>query len=211
LLVPLTLLSKFKKINFNRFHIILFLSVGFILSTNLIVILINILPIDEAFKIHLENYTTGHFALEEYKLKSFLFKVSRFLSYFVVYPAIIFVFCRKREISHYTMFILMTILLALTYSMNTVYSRYAFISVFLFIIPFFIYYNKLYKNMFLLVFVCSFVTYVASIQTVKRELKYGMQNKILYTPFPLIFSFKYSNDWIQENINNSGDMIKKNN
>jgi hypothetical protein len=207
-IIFIILLQKLFKFKFNMLYIFLLIFLGLFFSVYIVSIIISILPIDESLKFHLENYTTGFFALEEYKIKSFLFKVSRFLSYFVIYPALIFVLINKKNRSNFSVFILMIILLALSFNMNSVYSRYAFISVFLFIIPFFVNYNKANRFFLRVFFICSVITYLASIQTVKRELAVGMQYKILYSPLPLILTSEYDKTWLNKNIEENGSITK---
>ena len=207
-IIFIILLQKLFKFKFNNLSIFLLIFLGFIFSVYIVSIIISILPIEESLKFHLENYTTGFFALEEYKIKSFLFKVSRFLSYFVIYPALIFVLINKKQRSNFSVFILMITLLALSFNMNSIYSRYAFVSVFLFIIPFFVNYNKANRFFFRVFFICSVITYLASIQTVKRELAVGMQYKILYSPLPLIMTSEYDKTWLNKNIEENGSITK---
>jgi hypothetical protein len=208
ILIFVILLQKLFKFKFNRLSIFLFIFLALFFSIYIVSVIISILPIDESLKFHLENYTTGFFALDEYKTKSFLFKVSRFLSYFLIYPAFFFVLIKKKNIYIYSIFILMIIVLSLSFNMNSIYGRYAFISVFLFIIPFFVNYNKANMGFFRVFFICSVITYLASIQTVKRELFAGMQYKILYSPLPLIMMSEYDKKWINNNIEENGSMTK---
>lgn len=207
-LIVVIFLQKLFNFKFNRLSILFLIFLGLFFSSFIVSFIISILPIDESLKFHLENYTTGFFALEEYKIKSFLFKVSRFLSYFVIYPALIFILIQKKNRYNFSVFILMVILLSLSFNMNSVYSRYAFISVFLFIIPFFINYNNVNASFFRLLFMFSVVTYLASIQTVKRELAVGMQYKILYSPLPLIMTSNYDKKWLNNNIEENGSITK---
>ena len=207
-LILVILLQKLFKFKFNRPSIFLFIFLALFLSIYIVSFIISILPIDESLKLYLENYTTGFYALEEYKTKSFLFKVSRFLAHFLIYPALFFVLIKKKNISNYSIFILMFIFLSLSFNMNSVYSRYAFMSVFLFIIPFVVNYNKANTGFFKVFFICSFITYSASIYTVKRELFAGMQYKILYSSLPLIMTSEYDKTWLNNNIEENGSMTK---
>lgn len=210
LLILVILSQKLFKFKFNRLFLFLFIVLSVFFSDYIVSFIISILPIDESLKFHLENYTTGFFALEEFKTKSFLFKVSRFLSYFLIYPALFFVLIKKKNMSNYSIFILMIIVLSLSFNLNSIFGRYAFISVFLFIIPFLVNYNKVDMSFFRVFFICSVITYLASIQTVKRELFKGVQHKILYSSLPIIMNSEYDAKWIENNINDSGGMIDAN-
>ena len=205
-LILVILSQKLFKFKFNRLFLFLFIFLSVFFSNYIVSFIISILPIDESLKFHLENYTTGFFALEEFKTKSFLFKVSRFLSYFLIYPALFFVLIKKKNMSNYSIFILMIIVLSLSFNLNSIYGRYAFISVFLFIIPFLVNYNKVDMSFFRVFFICSVITYLASIQTVRRELVAGMQYKILFSPLPIIMNSEYDKNWIRDNIEENGAM-----
>jgi hypothetical protein len=89
--------------------------------------------------------------------------------------------------------------------MNTTYGRYAFLGVIFFIIPFLLEYEiSIKNNFFYFLFSLSVLTYLGSVYTVKRELKWGKQYKILYSPIPLILMSTYDAKWIEANILDNG-------
>lgn len=195
------------KLRLNRLLFVLILLSGILLSTKLIEVVIDYLPIDDGFKTHLAFYTSGTFASEEFANQTLFFKISRFLSYFAIYPAIIFVLFKKREFSFYSVFLFIVLFLSFSMNMDTTYGRYAFLGVIFFIIPFLLKFKKeLDKRAFCLFFFLSFITYTASVYTVHKEIKYGNEYKILYTPLPLIFMSTYDAQWINYNIDDSGSM-----
>ena len=202
------LFNKLLKFSFSRLSGFLLISSSLFLSTYLISYIIGILPINDLLKAYLENYTIGFFASEEYELRSLLFRISKFFSTFIIYPATIFVFLTNRGMSKYKIFIMFTIILSLMYNMNSAYARYAFISIFVFTITFLVHYNKTNINMFFLLLLCSFITYSNSVYVNKRELSAGMQYKILYSPLPVILSSEYDKKWIGDNISKNGSMTK---
>ncbi|NQV78497.1 MAG: EpsG family protein [Lutibacter sp.] len=208
-LLILTILSK--KINFNKRNLLVFFIILFaiIFSTEAIILLISYLPIDEIIKTHLANYTTGFYATEEYETKSLLFRISRFLSYFIIYPSLIYVLFTKKDISKYSAYLVLIIVLSFLWKMNSAFSRYALVVVLVFVITYLATFKK-QRNMtfFYLLFLCSSITYLASIYEVKRELSAGMQYKVLYTPTPLIFISKYDKFWVEENLTKNGGFKK---
>jgi hypothetical protein len=205
LILLITFIVKQLNLKFNRFFFVLIVCVGFFLSTTLIELVIEILPIDDVFKVYLSSYTSGHYATEEYLNQTLLFRVSRLLSYIALYPAIIYVLYKKVDFSFYSIFLCLVVFLSFCMDMNTTYGRYAFLGVIFFIIPFLLEYEISIKNhFFYFLFSLSVLTYLGSIYTVKRELKWGKQYKILYSPIPLILISTYDAKWIEANILDNG-------
>lgn len=207
LILLIAFFIKVFKFKISRLVFVLIIIAGLFLSTTLIEMVIDYLPIADEFKTHLAFYTTGTFASEEFESQTLFFKISRFLSYFAIYPAVIFIILRKREFSFYSIFICIVLFLSFSMNMDTTYGRYAFLGVIFFIIPFLLKFKKeLDIRAFFLFFFLSFITYAASIYTVNKEIRYGNEYKILYTPLPFIFMSTYDAQWINYNIDDSGSM-----
>lgn len=207
LILLITLIVKKINLKINRFVFIMVLSIGFFLSTTLIELVIDVLPIDDVFKAYLNVYTSGHFATEEFLNQTIFFKISRLFSYVAIYPAIIYVLYKKVDFSFYSVFLCIVVFLSFCMNMDTTFGRYAFLGVIFFIIPFFLKYEIKNKNYFFyFLFSLSIMTYIASFYTVKRELQWGKQYKILYSPFPLILMSTYDSKWIEANILDNGGM-----
>lgn len=177
----------------------------FLLSSVIVEKLVLFLPLDESLKRHLEFYTTGFFALEEYKHKSLAFRISRILGYLTIYPAFIFLFFRRTDFRKYWPYIGLTVVLAFSTSMNSVFNRYALMASVLFIVSFLRAYTVRDKVLILGFLLCTSLTFIGSVWTSRRELSYGRQQQLLYAPLPLILQSKYSNSWIDENIKPNGD------
>ena len=177
----------------------------FLLSSILVEKLVLFLPLDESLKRHLEFYTTGFFALEEYKQKSVAFKISRILSYLTIYPAFIFLFFRRTDFRKYWPYVGITAVLAFSTSMNSVFSRYALMASVVFIVSFLRAYTGRDKVLLLGFLLCTSLTFLGSVWTTRRELSKGKQKQLLYAPFPLILQSEYSNSWLDENIKPNGD------
>jgi hypothetical protein len=207
LILLITLIVKKINLKFNKYVFVIVVFIGLLMSTTLIELVIDVLPIDDVFKSYLKVYTSGHYATEEFLNQTLLFRISRLASYIAIYPAIIYVLNKKVDISFYSVFLCIVVFLSFCMNMDTTFGRYAFLGVIFFIIPFLLKYQTSSKNhFFYFLFFLSLVTYTASIYTVKRELQWGKQYKILYTPLPLIFMSTYDAKWVEANILDNGGM-----
>lgn len=208
LLIAVLIINKFAKKYMNFSFFILTALFALILSTTFFENIIDLLPLDEVLKFHLQNYTTGHFALEEFQLKSMKFRISRLLGHIIIYPAILYIILDRKRIYRYSVFVILFIFLLLQWNMNSSFSRYSIIAVVVFLVEFLTLYNHKHKYLLTIFFSISILTYIASIYTVKRELFIGNQFKLAIYPAPLIFLNKYDQSWIQSNIGDNGSIIK---
>lgn len=202
---------KIFKPKIYKSHLLTLMVCGYILSTFFIEYFINLLPIDDVLKIHLANYTSGYYAQEEYASRPIGFRLSFLASYFALYPGLLLILYKLKEYSLFSVFVGICILLSFMFNMNSSYSRYAFLGVIFFTIPFLLQYKTIFTKTHLYFFLClSFIVYSASIYTVKRELSCGHQYKILYSPLPTILMSTYDINWVNANILTNGDMRKSN-
>jgi hypothetical protein len=196
-----------KYLNFSFFMFCAVLALIF--STNLVENIVDLLPVDESTKIYLKNYTTGHFALEEFQQKSMKFRISRLLGYIIIYPALVYIIFSRKRIYQYSVFIILFIFLLLQWNMNSSFSRYSYIAVSIFIIGFLSSFELRNKYIITILFFTCLITYTASIYTVKRELFLGNQYKLVLYPAPLIILNTYDQNWIQRNIGANGSIISE--
>lgn len=207
LIVFIAILVKLISIKINRTMFVLFIITGLFLSTTLVQILINLLPLDDAIKGYLKAYTDGYFAKEEYLSHSLLFRISKLLSYCALYPAVIYILYKKNYFSFFSIFIIIVIFLSFMTGMDSVYARYAFLGVIFFVMAFLLKFKKGFENYaFYFFFFLSFLTYSTSFYSLKRELEFGNQYRILFSPLPLVFFSTYDAKWIESNIYDDGSI-----
>lgn len=206
--VLLVVLIQIFKLRMKRWIFLTLISVLLLSASTLLIWGIDQLPLSQMFKTHLENYTTGYWASGELDNSSFKHRIAQILSICGVYVSFIFFISRQRDNKHFELFSLLCILLALLWNMNSAFNRYAGIAIVFFIIPFIryggLYFNRKHLKIFLFI---SIIVYAASIYTFKRDLKYGKQLCILYSPLPIILTNTYSDNWILSNITEDGGFV----
>lgn len=201
-------LSRFLRFPINRTIFGIGLIILFLVTNMILVEVINILPIDDLFKKHIENYTTGYYADGELDSQSFFFRLAQIFSICAIYVITIISFIRLRKFDDYRFFAFMLILLVLMWNMNTAFNRYAFLTILFFTFVFVINPHRSFKRCDLqILFYVSLFVYAISIYSVKRELIVGKQRLLLHTPVPLAFSNIYTPQWIDENISSDGDFL----
>ena len=192
----------------NRFSFFILLLAALFLSTEIFVFLIKILPVPDEIKFHLNNYVTGHFALEEYEIRSLKFRISRAISHILIYPATLYVLLSRERVSQYSVFMIFMIFIVLQWNMNSSFSRYSYIAVYIFIIEFLKRYTRQHKNFFKLLLSISLITYSSSVYVAKKELMHGRQRELALYPVPMILSKTYDEYWIKRNIGDNGSFLE---
>ncbi len=209
--VALVFLSKLLRFSINRMILGIGLVTLFFVANILLIEVINILPIDDLFKEHIENYTTGYYADGELDNQSFFFRLAQIFGICAIYVITIISFIRLKNFDDYRLYAFMLILLVLMWNMNSAFNRYAFLSIMLFSFVFVINPHQSFRRSDLQLLVCvSLFVYAMSIYSVKRELMVGKQKTLLYMPVFLTFTNFYTPQWIDENILSDGNFAKMN-
>lgn len=208
-IVVLALFSKLLRFPINRIVFGIGLVTLFFVTNMLLVEVINILPIDDLLKKHIENYTTGYYADGELHNHSFFFRLSQIFSICALYVIIIISFIRLKKFDDYRLYAFMLILLVLMWNMNSAFNRYAFLTIMFFSLVFVINPHRRFKRSDLkILFLISLFVYSISIYSVKRELVVGKQKSLFYMPAPFAFTNIYTPQWIDENISKNGGFLK---
>lgn len=192
----------------NQFTYFILLLAALFLSTEIFVFLIKILPVPNEIKFHLNNYVTGHFALEEYEIRSLKFRISRFISHILIYPATIYVLLSRNRISQYSVFMILMIFIFMQWNMNSSFSRYSYIAISIFIIEFLRRYERQHKDFFKLLLSISFISYTSSVYVTKKELIHGRQRELALYPVPMLMSKTYDEYWIKSNVGDNGSFLE---
>lgn len=198
-------------VRINKTSLLILIALGIVFSSGIFDLIIDFIPIDDSLKMYLKVYTSGQFAQQEYYDRTSLYRMSVILSYIAIYPSIIYYLIKSRKPNDYNIFPLILIFLAFTYNLNSIFSRYAFLGVIFFYINYlFNYsYNKISLSL-IVFFTFALVTFSSSIYSVKRELKFGNQYILLYSPLPFVFYSSYDQNWIQSNIMENGSIKNSN-
>ena len=180
-------------------------------TTGILLWLLSFLPLPELVMVKLSEYIEGYWAGEFLEDNSFLFYLSRIFAFIMFYPFVYHFFKTFDVRSKVSSFLLMLFLfICLIQESFVMYERYAKI----FIVIYLIYllksagvcFARKYLTQVLLcgaIFMFSMTCY-----SYWRAFFIGNECKLLVTPVPALFSNTYSEEWLVENIDEEGAMIK---
>lgn len=153
--------------------------------------IILLLPLPELFKTRLLAYLTGYWASEFLDTYSVWYKISLVLTYWIVYPGILYMACskdskNKDKLTQLTLFSIILLLFFCKY--EVIFSRYALFVNLLILIQFIKFYtaNNL-KNTFLIVMIFfNVITFtLGNVYANRTVIELNKMTNILYIP-PLI-------------------------
>ncbi|BDD23949.1 hypothetical protein VEGS18_A16040 [Escherichia coli] len=179
-----------KLLNLNRLQflilIVIAISCSYIVSDVILV-----LPLPELFKSRLLAYLTGYWATEFLNTYSIWYRVSLFLTYWMIYPGILYVILskdtfRKDKLTKLTVFSI--VLLLFFYNYEVIFSRYALFVNLLILFQFVKFYSlDILKSIFLIVMVLfSAITFICgNIYANRTVIELNNMIDVLYLP-PLV-------------------------
>lgn len=149
------------------------------------------LPLPELFKSRLLAYLTGYWATEFLNTYSIWYRVSLFLTYWMIYPGILYVILskdtfRKDKLTKLTVFSI--VLLLFFYNYEVIFSRYALFVNLLILFQFVKFYSlDILKSIFLIVMVLfSAITFICgNIYANRTVIELNNMIDVLYLP-PLV-------------------------
>lgn len=211
LLIPLVLF-RLKLVRLNKWVVMIITLLLILFSNELFQALISLLPLSDFIKQHLLHYITGYWAKDFYQDHSFFFRISRILSYWTIYPLSFFFLMSYRKTDNlYRNFLLFMILvLGISVPFGDIFPRFSYLLILLFLADMLLrFYPVLSKiRMLNLIFCFVLFSFLANIYSSKRQLEISCEYKLLYSSFPVLLLNTYSENWINRNISEDGDIIK---
>lgn len=189
--------------------------VSFMLSGNILVSILDKLPISDQLLFHLMNYFDGYWSQEylndhslKYKIMTFLFS---FLTY-IYYWGYIATYDKKanRQLLYVNSFILFTLIVA---PFSVVYERFLGVSLLIMKVHYLYYYDSANCKMvnFLRLFAfCAMFATLLNWWSVRRELSISEESCLLYSTSVQILFHSYDKNWINDNIMDDGNLVNNN-
>lgn len=213
--LPLLFATKLNFLRFNKMTIIMMFIVSFMLSGNILVSILDKLPISDQLLFHLMNYFDGYWSQEylndhslKYKIMTFLFS---FLTY-IYYWGYIATYDKKanRQLLYVNSFILFTLIVA---PFSVVYERFLGVSLLIMKVHYLYYYDSANCKMvnFLRLFAfCAMFATLLNWWSVRRELSISEESCLLYSTSVQILFHSYDKNWINDNIMDDGNLVNNN-
>lgn len=211
LLIPVVLF-RLRVVRLNKWVVLIITLVLILFSNEFLQVLISLLPLSEFIKQHLLQYVTGYWAEDFYQDHSFLFRISRILSYWAIYPLLFFflVSYRKTDSLYRNFLLFMILVLGISAPFGDIFPRFSYLLILLFLADLFLRFRPVLSKIRILNVIFCFVmlSFLANIYSSKRQLGISREYKLLYSSFPVLLWNTYSEDWINKNISEDGNIIK---
>ena len=208
-LIPIvipTVLIYYLPFNVKKKTVFLLLVILYVLSSTLLVSVIEMMKLGVELKERLDFYTTGYWAGDVLGDHSLKFRYAQILVRLTFYPLILLYIFKIKSIRDYGLYSFMLLVLIIVADMNTIFNRYSFFSIFAFIVPYLINRDFSYlKRDFYILLIISFISYSASVFSFRRELSVGKVERIFYMPLPGILLTTYDKQWINSHMYDNGD------
>ncbi len=174
--------------------------------------ILELLPLPELLSNRTSQYTAGYWAQEFFEDHSFKYRISKFLSYWSIFPLMMISYkniSRKTSVLTDKMLLLMIPLLAVAYPFGEIMPRFSYFLIIIYVCSCLTYVNVFIKNKWNLriVYFFTILTFIANIYTFRRELSLSSEYKLLYSPLPTILFYTYSESHINQLIDETGSYM----
>lgn len=217
LFLILSIVAKKIPLNLNFYALLFIILISFVLDSGSVAqYILAFLPFDASLVDHIYQYIDGSQSgniTEGYSTIQLIMYVIYSLSNGLWFFAYLIFYKKNREKSPMMNFVnYLFVLLLLVASFPIVYSRFlgltiSFMKIIIFMnISYLIIDYVWYKRLAILTFCLLIVSFV---QMYRYPLMFGYEYKLLTSSSFGILTSKYTDEWISENVNNGGDLIKK--
>lgn len=208
-LIPIilpTIFFYFFNYRINRALTIIALLVLIVLSETLLSSILENIKVGVELQNSIQDYTTGYWASDVLQDRSLKYRIANTLGRLTLYPIVFIFFIKIKSYLKYGLFVFFLGLLILVSDMHTMYNRFSFLAIFIFLLPYLINIDKrIIKKEFALLLLCSTLSYISSIYSFKREISISKLENMLYMPLPGVLSTTYDKQWMDSRMYGNGD------
>ena len=201
------LLYYLRSFRINPIFAFLFSAIFAVIGMNLLLSIIDILPLEGSVKIIVNVYIKGNEGFTD--SRSFMGLLANIIERTPLIPFLLF-YRREDNPKIDNIYLAFVVLIGVSFPVMVLYDRVTLVAMQFFLFCFlYLYRNtRLKKNMCQLLLLCYLISNIGYLYGYREPLFYGRTYKLMYSSMPAILCNNYDINWIRKNLDSDGEFKK---